>query len=270
MLYKIYIPKNKVLQKFIQYFWIVKHNLNGSRISNPVLIPENFFDIILNFGSPYQWKDKQNNTILIKGSHLVGIRNKPFTIEHFGNIDFVAIRFYPNGLYPFIKIPLSELTCKPFNLQDVIGVFANELENRIYDLKSDDDKINQLEKTLLEIIDFKYANNPFVEYSINLIHKTKGQIQINDICKQLKINDKYLQRKFAEFVGVSPKFYSQIIRFNHIINILNNTKIHDWSSITYNCGYFDQSHFIKEFERFSGETPQNYYHKRNTISDVYN
>jgi AraC-like DNA-binding protein len=269
MKYKIHIPQDKILQRFIQYFWIVKHESKISAFMNPTLHPEHFFDLVLNFGDAQKWKS-QDADFIVNRSHLIGIRDKPFVIEQLGKVDFFAIRFKPNGLYPFLKFPLSEIILKPFDLNDIIGSLTDKFENEIYNLHNDEAKFIKMEELLINEISFNHANNAFVDYSLMNIHQSKGVIKVTEICNQLNINDKYLQRKFSEYIGVSPKYYIQIIRFNNAIKSLSKSNKPDLIRVALENGYYDHAHFTKEFKKFAGLTPTDYLIKKNSMFDMYN
>jgi transcriptional regulator GlxA family with amidase domain len=76
--------------------------------------------------------------------------------------------------------------------------------------------------------------------------------------KDFFITERQLERLFKKYIGLSPKFYSRIIRFNHIFQLVKEKRI-SWLEITHLSGYFDQSHFIRDFKAFTGEEPSQYF-----------
>ncbi|NNC45774.1 MAG: AraC family transcriptional regulator, partial [Winogradskyella sp.] len=78
---------------------------------------------------------------------------------------------------------------------------------------------------------------------------------IKDLPSRLCISKRQLEREFKEKIGISPKHYLRITRINEVIRLLNEKQVFDLTSITYHCGYFDQSHFIKDFKRITGQKP---------------
>jgi AraC-like DNA-binding protein len=71
-------------------------------------------------------------------------------------------------------------------------------------------------------------------------------------------SQKQLILNFKKYVGLSPKYYQRILRFNDILQKIHNREKISWAEVAYNCGYSDQSHFIKEFNHFSGFNPQEF------------
>ena len=68
-----------------------------------------------------------------------------------------------------------------------------------------------------------------------------------------------LERQFTEKVGVPPKLFARFKRFHNALSLINSQIPQSWSNIVYNCGYFDQAHFIKEFKTFTNNSPSEYF-----------
>lgn len=88
---------------------------------------------------------------------------------------------------------------------------------------------------------------------------------IDEIANQFQISRKQLERKFASSLGTSPKVFSRTCRFLSLCHNLKHYEGRNLSEFTYECGYFDQSHFIKEFKAYSGFTPKEYFAKNNVV-----
>ena len=89
----------------------------------------------------------------------------------------------------------------------------------------------------------------------NLILKNAGSINIDHFAYDANMSERNFERLFAEQVGISPKLFCCITRFNHALDLkLKNLKS-NWASIAYECGYFDQAHLVKDFKRFAGNVP---------------
>jgi AraC-like DNA-binding protein len=97
-----------------------------------------------------------------------------------------------------------------------------------------------------------------LEHTLSTIHTTQGQITVQQICDHFDIYPKRLEREFKKHIGITPKFYSRIVRFNHALTAIHQHTHMHWIDLVYELGYFDQAHFIKEFAYFLGQTPQTY------------
>ena len=85
--------------------------------------------------------------------------------------------------------------------------------------------------------------------------KSTGMIRVSQICNLFNIGPRSLQRQFKDEIGTSPMELLQIIRINKAISLINGKKDFDLTGISYLCGYYDQSHFIKDIKKILGNTP---------------
>jgi methylphosphotriester-DNA--protein-cysteine methyltransferase len=91
---------------------------------------------------------------------------------------------------------------------------------------------------------------------------------IPDGCIELIFNYKYLERQFLKIIGLTPKSYSRIARFQNVMQALKYAAFHPWPSLALDCGYYDQAHFIKEFKAFTGATPSEFVARQNQIAEM--
>ena len=106
----------------------------------------------------------------------------------------------------------------------------------------------------------KSAESDRTDYAANLIVDQRGMVNINQLIDEMYVCRRQFERKFLQKVGVSPKYYARIRRIGYLCNELAQKRwqINDWQDLVYQCGYYDQSHFIKEFTEFTGKSPSLY------------
>lgn len=104
--------------------------------------------------------------------------------------------------------------------------------------------------------------HPAVAFAVGKILADPAQATVADIARKTGWSHKHLVALFDKFVGVSPKEFVRISRFQKAILAIGNEVSVDWSQLVYDCGYYDQAHFIKDFKRFSGLSPVAYLGKR--------
>ncbi|PJJ59955.1 AraC family transcriptional regulator [Hymenobacter chitinivorans] len=101
------------------------------------------------------------------------------------------------------------------------------------------------------------------------IRNQHGQVALEDLARAAQLSRRQLERRFVAEVGITPKLYARIARFNHVFQLLEQEPLLPWPDISYQCGYFDQAHFIREFRSFTGEAPGHYlqqYHAAARVS----
>lgn len=196
-----------------------------------------------------------------------GLRNQSITIPSGIEQEMIVVNFHKGKAYPFITAPLNQFT----NLT-VDGDLA--LPNTIYELRERILMCIHTEKMFQEIEHYflnhsvsPLVTNPFIDYSIHCITKTPAPITIEKLTQKIGYSHRHFIKIFSEHVGMTPKHYMKIIRFQKVIQIAESKAKLNWSDIAFQCGYYDLSHFSHEFKLFSGFSPKEY---RNLKSDFTN
>ena len=95
------------------------------------------------------------------------------------------------------------------------------------------------------------------EYIRNRIYESKGNISIGTLAEETGYSECYIRRIFGKIHGISPKVFEKFVRFQNTLNLMEKEKI-GLEELAAECGYYDQSHMIKDFKNFSGVTPEAY------------
>ena len=82
------------------------------------------------------------------------------------------------------------------------------------------------------------------------------------------VSERQLERLFKKYIGLSPKYYARIIRFNYIFKLIH-LKNTSWAEVVYQSGFYDQSHFIRNFKAFTGEDPSSYYFEEKNMANFF-
>ena len=118
-------------------------------------------------------------------------------------------------------------------------------------------RITHLENFLIKRL---IHNNEFerVEHAIKIIENSKGQIKAQDIAHEVCLGIKQFERTFSKYVGVNPKKFASIVRFQNVIQMKSKHK-KSMSQLAFDNGYYDQSHFIHDFKSLTGLTPKAFF-----------
>ncbi len=187
-----------------------------------------------------------------------GIRNNYITIPSGRDSEMFIINFHKGKAYPFLQMPLHELTdC----VVDGELVLSNEIINmreKILSLPVISQKFLYAEQHLLKQFGKSLEPNPFIDFAVNKILQSPNQITIEYLSNKVGYSQKHFIQMFKENVGLTPKSFLKIIRFQKAIQEIEACKKINWPGIAYESGYYDQAHFINDFKNFSGFTPQQY------------
>lgn len=211
-----------------------------------------------------------NNRINVDGvkmppSFLIGQYTQRMRVQFKEKIELLISFFHPSQLFRFFLFPMYKLTNLTISLSEVIGdQMADKLVKKIRKPNEYSNKIEQLENYLL--IEQKKAKtkwNP-ADKAISDIVKSKGKYSVEDLAKLNNVTRRYLEKNFRERIGLSPKLYSKIIRFNYLLELLGKSSKPTWLDLLEECGFYDQAHLIKDFHEFTGEIPSRFF-KQNII-----
>ena len=114
----------------------------------------------------------------------------------------------------------------------------------------------------------RFAPDHLVDISLKEIFTNHGMISIQEIAVSTGFSERHIEQLFKRFVGLSPKFFARIVRFSHVFNVVSD-KRPDWNDVVYKAGFYDQSHFIRNFKAFTGEDPSKYMFGRQDLANFF-
>ncbi|CAN5602571.1 hypothetical protein BH23BAC1_BH23BAC1_09280 [soil metagenome] len=156
----------------------------------------------------------------------------------------------------FIQFLISLFTDQGLDATLVLGSAIKEIEEKLFYIKTDAEKIKLLDDFFLSHINHSFSLKcQLINSSIKIIQERSGNIAVTELTRLLNLNSRTFERNFLEQVGIFPKLYSKIFKLNHIIKLLQETNHPSLIDLTYQHGFYDQSHFIKNFKWFYGECP---------------
>jgi len=179
----------------------------------------------------------------LEAGHVYLFGQKTHSVEYIFNqpgVEAIGFKLFPYAIYSMFGIAGDEITDKIISLQDI----GRSDEFRDLLLKGNTKEAlrpaKQFPKILMAIL-FE-------------IHKLKGLVNINELINAFNVSYKKLERLFKLYIGITPKLYTRITRFNHSLKVGTHRKF-NLTDVAYECGYYDQNHFIKEIKRFCDVPP---------------
>ena len=264
---KIFKP-SEYLADFVKCYW----TLDGAKETTPkrnTIVPDGTMKLIFHYGDLYWHHPENRDSFLQPRCFLIGQLTKPYVVEPDGDTGTFAVRFHSDGFLPFATIPIKEMENTPIPLERLFGEEGLKLELKILEANGVLERIEIMESFLLSRLNSKELMDRVVKSTIETILTANGQLSINALSKQSSLNRRVLSRKFSSTVGLSPKQLSKIIRLQSSLKSLLNKDVSKLTDLAYENGYFDQSHFIKDFKIFTGVTPKDFYKDHLMMSLIF-
>jgi AraC-like DNA-binding protein len=258
-----------LLSKFVKHYWTIESCIPKNNEHIQRIVPNGLSELMFYFGDKPESTDKNisiDHNTLIKGQ-----LNGYYDIKITGELSLFSIVFQPYGASMFFNIPLSELLNQNVPLRFILKDVVNELEGRLFDSNSFDEKIRIVEHFLLQRLQKNEMRNHFhrITESVKLINQTRGNININFLASEACYSRKQFERTFLDLIGISPKQFLKVVRFQHAINEKSKDLITNLTTLAYQCGYYDQSHMINDFYKLSGMSPKQYFSDCEPYSDYF-
>jgi len=232
---------SKELGFYVEQFWIVRWDLRNKKPHIQENIPHPAVHMVL----------EKNN------SRIVGAvtRKYSYCLKDAGKI--FGVKFRPGGFYPFINSPVSKFTNSSMSLKEIFEN-CDDLINEVLENKEDEMMVRCAEEFLCsQIPPEKDYNIEKISKIIEKIEADRSITRVENIVSFFGVNKRTLQRLFHVYVGVSPKWVIKKYRLHEVLEKFENGFV-DIQDIIYELGYFDQSHFIKDFKEFTGIAPHKY------------
>ena len=213
------------------------------------VLPDNCVDIL--------WQDGG------RPAFAVGMMSSAILVASAGPVGTVAVRFKPGAAGAFLATPLHALTDQRADIDLLWGRDdADRLADALWtDELSDRERIALIETQLLRRLRQDTAANAgqaLVRRAVSVIDTTAGGVRIDDLARELGVSRQHLAAQFRTRVGLSPKLYARICRFRRATDALKAAPAPDWARLALECGYFDQSHLIHDFQEFAGSAPERF------------
>ena len=189
---------------------------------------------------------------------LYGQNVAPIVVRASGGLMMIAWFLRPHRLSPLFGLRADEVTGLCVPLDDWPQVREMGLVERLALADELNGRLRLMEEFVVRLCAVARDGNRVAGYAAQAIVAGEGRMQLRSLQEELRVTERSLQRLFAEHVGVSPKVYSRICKFQPAFQQLNAGNFSRLSDIAYDNGYADQSHLIREFREFTGLTPGEY------------
>lgn len=263
--FKFYKPC-ELLRPYVRYYWVFKSDQSLNTYTFPIGCPQ----IIFHKKEPLYIPelDTVQNKLSISGqvnfsSHLCAN----------GKIEMIVVVFYQHTMNMFLHLPVSLFYNQEISGYDIEDKGLNVLAEQVFECEDNNVCVNRIEEWLLARL---ACNFDHTDYGINRIHAAIKEICIHthntveELSYTCCLSKKQFEREFNTLVGMNPKEYIRIVRFQKALALLQQKRNDiNPAQIAYASGYADQSHYIREFKKLSRYTPQSLLKISEPYSDLF-
>lgn len=258
-IFKIHFPTN-FLKKSIASIVYYEGLVQGHTIER--LLPDGTLNLLIELADQPQYTYEDNDPLKKRKyvkSWFSGMQTGYISISSSNRSAMMVVQFKPNGAYPILKIPVTELTNK---VLDADLLFGNEIEflrEQILAQVTPESRIQAMEHWLIaRYSDIDEIPEAVVQYAVEETMFNPTDINMEFIANETGYSQQHFINLFKKYVGISPKQYQRIVRFNQVLQEIESKKKVEWGQLSQELGYYDQAHFIRDFKHFSGFSPKKY------------
>lgn len=256
MLYRSYTPAPP-LGDFVDRFWLCSDAPPHSRER---ILPSGTIELVVNLREDeiriYDPSHPDRCTRM-SGAILSGAYSRFFVIDPLQHASILGVHFKPGGAFPFLGAPAGELADTHVDVETLWGRSAAELRERLCSAATPAERFSLMEGALLSRFRHPPKRHGAVPAALDAFGRSV-ESRVRDVARRVGLSQRRFIQVFTAEVGLTPKLYSRVQRFQQARALAGKAAAPDWARVAVDCGYYDQSHLIRDFLAFSGLTPADY------------
>jgi AraC-like DNA-binding protein len=224
------------------------------------ILPTGSVQVILNLARDFiQECYEEGRERRLSPSLIVGARSK-YEIVHTADMAcLIGIIFHHGGFAPFSSYAVDDFTNQNISLEDVWGAAARALRDRLREASTPHKRLRTLENYLLDTFAPRFRPNRMVDFALSRFRQAPMVSTVAEVAEATGWTERHFSQTFREHVGLSPKVWCRIQRFQRAVQQLHAGADIRWADLALECGFYDQSHFANEFRGFSGIDVSSYF-----------
>ena len=261
-IFKFYKPKLP-LSNFVDSFWLYEGR--GATQQTERILPTGTLELAINLRqNELRFYDPElpYNRFRLSGAVVSGAHGSGFVPEPPEEVIIIGVHFKPGGAFPFLGLPAGDLADTHVDLEALWGPSARRLRERLREARTAVERFQLLQEALLSRLCHGVEKHYAVSTALEMFGKNHAGPTVREAAKYIGLSQRRFIQIFKDEVGLTPKLFSRIQRFQQTRTFIEQNPFPDWTTLALDFGYFDQSHFIREFFEFSGLSPTDYMNHR--------
>jgi AraC-like DNA-binding protein len=231
------------LEAYVEHYWSVQWDLDGVAPERVETLPHPSVHLIFERGV---------------GARVAGVTRGRFSRLLEGRSAVIAAKFRPGGFHAFARAPIVKLTDRTVPLGDIFGAVGVAVEHAVERAHTDADRMTAIEDFLRRQQPAPDEHAARAGEIVSAVAECRDIVKVEDLVSRHGISARTLQRLFAKYVGVTPKWVIQRYRLHEAAETLGRGPAIDQAALALALGYADQAHFVRDFKAMVGTSPAAY------------
>jgi AraC-like DNA-binding protein len=264
------VPAKPELAGSIGTFFYLRLSSKDEAHERRVIVMANpCVDLVINLGDPFTLETFGDSQRVERGATLHGPRPATTFLRREGELLLLGARFKHGAAASMLPYPVKELEQRHVPFRDLLHESADELFEQVRSGGQPAEQLRRLESGLGKILGRLKKPDAMVRKAVKLIAQHQGDLEVSAMAELLGVSRQTVKHKFDQHVGVSPKLFGKLRRFQTVLRRLANLSKPDWTKLAQESGYYDQAHLIREFNHFTGFSPQKFLNNLGRAEDLY-
>jgi AraC-like DNA-binding protein len=249
-------PPPPQLAAHVRMFWVFEYDVPEGEPYVYRSMADGCAEMVFHYKGVFTEPERANDVYHPSLVHAQSSHHRRF-LTH-GSFGIFGAYLYPTALPRLFGLPAFDFSNQMPGLSELLGREGSLLEEQVMTAAGHEERVRLVSRFLLSQLRLREEHPTVAHMALRHILQHKGQLNVEELASEICLSTRQFERKFKEHCGFSPKLYTRIIRFQHALTAYG----HQHKSLTeigYDCGYYDQSHFIREFKAFSGYHPRAYF-----------
>jgi AraC-like DNA-binding protein len=244
------LKPNQYLRQYISRYWLWE---NEPEL--PQILPGTGTELMFHYHEPFVVRSQKDQVFTAPNCHIISPRYERYQLNSIKHNGFISVRFRAGAFRHFCRDSSNNLIDSFIDINELWGREGQEFGQRVLAAKNLEERIIIIEGFLMKFLETYHRPRSWLDTAVMKGLGSSDAVKLKELSSDLFISNRQLQRKFSEAVGVSPKTFQRISRFETFLKYLLLNKKKDYLKTALEHGYYDQSHFIREFKAHAGEYP---------------
>lgn len=260
------------LRPWVSHYWLVEGEpgprSTAQTPSAQTLFPGANVLLVVQLDSAVDAARADGSRVRRPAAFAEGHHRHPFRLALPGRFRLAGAEFLPGCAHPVLGGSQEPLNDAFVDLAELAGREARVLAEEAAEARSLDGVKSAFDRFLLPRAQAAPSDPPGIRRAVRLALATNGNATVAELAAAAEVGPRQLERRFRRLLGLSPKYFSRVLRFNALVRVLESSGLARQTEGAHSCGYYDQPHMIRDFRRFTGEAPSLFLSGRHELHRV--